>query len=289
MYRFRGDCAHEGRAVSCPTDTCEGGAPLGSNAGKQPQLKKEKLTLKIKVKDVQNVKLTTYPGDGGTTQVLEVLGHLTPAIATKLGIREGCYNDEGIPRNYETFPSSSLSIDGAEITLGEKDFRATLLHKFKAKVPKSKKQQGVALEVNFLIHFGGKEAIKFWFDRQNKELYTLNLNARQEDLKFGEADADDEEAADAAEPEESAEDTGCTSCNAGNPMGLGNFHLNGQKCTQVKEIAAPESETKQAEGPTLMPIVLAGGSHQKGTRGRRPRNPDAEAYADGSGPDDPVN
>ncbi len=37
-------------------------------------------------------------------------------------------------------------------------------------------------------------------------------------------------------------------------------------------------------GPTLAPAALVGGTHQKGTRGRRPRNAEAEAIADGTAP-----
>lgn len=39
---------------------------------------------------------------------------------------------------------------------------------------------------------------------------------------------------------------------------------------------------KPAAGPTLAPARTQGGTHQKGTRGKRARNLDAEAFADGS-------
>lgn len=39
---------------------------------------------------------------------------------------------------------------------------------------------------------------------------------------------------------------------------------------------------KPTTGPTLAPARTQGGTHQKGTRGKRQRNPAAEAFADGS-------
>lgn len=39
---------------------------------------------------------------------------------------------------------------------------------------------------------------------------------------------------------------------------------------------------KPAAGPTLAPARTQGGTHQKGTRGKRARNLDSEAFADGS-------
>lgn len=36
-------------------------------------------------------------------------------------------------------------------------------------------------------------------------------------------------------------------------------------------------------GPTLAPARTQGGTHQKGTKGRKPRNQEAESFADGSG------
>lgn len=45
---------------------------------------------------------------------------------------------------------------------------------------------------------------------------------------------------------------------------------------------AVEFIAKAAAGPTLAPARTQGGTHQKGTRGKRGRNLDAEAFADGS-------
>lgn len=222
--------------------------------------------MRLKVKDCRIVALDIYPGDGGTTQVLEVVGTLTPPIARKLQIAEGCYNEDGIPRNYASFPSSALRINGSEVILGDKEFLSTMIHKFSVKSPKAKKQQGVSLDLHFRMHFIGKEPLKFWVDDMNKETFMTNISARQEDLAFGEKEADEEDTsvesstADEAEsePEESAEE------------------------------AAPLLHAAESEGEevaTLPPAVLAGGTHQRGTRRfQRVRNPDTEAPADDSGP-----
>lgn len=42
-------------------------------------------------------------------------------------------------------------------------------------------------------------------------------------------------------------------------------------------------EPAKAAGPSLAPAALVGGTHQRGTRGRPPRNREREAFADGSG------
>lgn len=45
--------------------------------------------MKIRVKECRVVSLDIYPGENGTTQVLEVVGLLTPSIADKLQIKDG--------------------------------------------------------------------------------------------------------------------------------------------------------------------------------------------------------
>lgn len=227
--------------------------------------------MRFKMKEVQVVALHVYPGEDASTQVLEVCGLLTPANANKLQIREACYTEEGIPRNFDGFPSPSLRIDGADIIMEDKEFRSTLIHKLKVVKPKSKKQQGVTLELTMRIHFGGKEPVKPWLDRQGKEPFVLDLSARQEDLAFGEKEADDEpQEDDASQP-----DVGCTSCNAENPMGIGGFHLNGQKCTKPSD---GKEEPESSDGPALASAREGmGGTHQRGGKGRARRGGDPEA------------
>lgn len=242
--------------------------------------------VKLKIKDCKAVALHVYPGEQGTTQVLEVSGLLTPSLADKLQVRSASYTEEGIPHNFDSYASPSLRVDGADIALGEKEFRASLLHKFKVVKPKSKKEQGVALELSVRIHFGGKEPVKSWLDKQNGDTFLLNVSARQEDLAFGEREAEDE-----PEQEDPAaldvEDKWCTSCNANNPMGLAGYHINGQKCTNPEKDSQPEPH-----GPALASArVAAGGTHQKkeGRRNQPPRDRGREALADGSATDEPVN
>lgn len=49
---------------------------------------------------------------------------------------------------------------------------------------------------------------------------------------------------------------------------------------------AVEFIAKAAAGPTLAPARTQGGTHQKATKGRKPRNQEAESFADGSSADD---
>lgn len=152
--------------------------------------------MKLKIKDTYILSLIKYPGAQQPTQVLLVAGILTPGIAERLKIREGCFNEEGVPRHYATFPSSTIRIDGADVVIGVKTFRSTLVHRFHVKQPKSGNEHDVSLEVTCRLHFDGKAPLSAVVDAINKDKFLLAVTAAQADLKFGdeEADGDDDEA-----------------------------------------------------------------------------------------------
>lgn len=205
--------------------------------------------MKIRIKEARIVSNTRYPGEEGSTQVLVLAATLTPPIAERLGIRDGCYNSEGVPRNYDRFPSSRLRIDGADLSLGDKEFRATLIHKFTVKQPKSGNDNDTHLELGFRVHFGEKEVVDAWARNTNKDTFSVLVNARQEDLNFGDADE--------APNEEDLEEPECIHCANGVPMSLvAGIHENENKCTAYKK---PEPALASAR-------ESVGGTHQKRAR-----------------------
>lgn len=207
--------------------------------------------MKLKVKGTYILSLTKYPGEEQPTQVLLVAGILTPPIAEKLKVREGCYTDEGVPRHYDSYPSPAVRINGADVFIGERDYRANLIHKFKVAQPKNGGETDTSLEVRFRMHFDGKVPLHAVVDNLNKTEFVLGINARQEDLNFGEEEAGEEDSED-EEP-----DLGCIACN--NSMGFmpdsDTVHESGQKCTRKREA-------------TLAPAAVMGGTRQR--KGRTP-------------------
>lgn len=196
--------------------------------------------MKLKVKGTYILSLTKYPGEEQPTQVLLVAGILTPPIAEKLKVREGCYTDEGVPRHYDSYPSPAVRINGADVFIGEKDYRANLIHKFKVAQPKNGGETDTSLEVRFRMHFDGKVPLHAVVDNLNKTEFVLGINARQEDLNFGEEEAGEED---------SEDEDSCIECANGIPFQTGSktVHDSGQPCT-----------AKRDEGATLAPAAVMG-------------------------------
>jgi len=162
-------------------------------------------------------------------------------------VREGCYNEEGVPRRYDSFPAPAVRVDGADVQIGNHDARAKLIHKFKVIQPKTGGDNDITLEVRFRMHFAGDEPLTSILEDINKTTFVLGLNARQEDLQFGGEDADEEEDEE-AEPD-------CVDCANNIPYAIGSktIHASGQPCTAVKKDS----------GPSLAPAAIVGGTHQK--------------------------
>jgi len=196
--------------------------------------------MKIKLKDTSVVSLSKYPGADGTTQVLLVSGLLTASIAAKLKISE-CFDANGVPKTcWDSFPTPTLKIAGGDVSLDGKMFPATLLHKFKVKQPQTGNDRDTHLELSIRIHFAGKEPLSQWLDKQNNDTFVLDISAAQEDLQFD--DSTD------AEEDPPVVDNGCVSCANGVEIGLGNVHLNGQKCT-ARKVEPTLASAREVEGP----------------------------------------
>lgn len=103
--------------------------------------------MKLKIKECRALNVQSTPTEEGVTHVLLPAGLLTPLIAEKLRVKEGRYSDEGVPRHYASYPSPSISIDGADVQLGGTDLRAKLIHKFSVSQPKSGGENDISLEV----------------------------------------------------------------------------------------------------------------------------------------------
>lgn len=161
--------------------------------------------MKLRMKDTRAISLTKYPGEDACTQVLLVAGLLTPQLAEKLGVKEGTFNEDGVPRHYETFPSPDLRIEGADVSLGDTSFRCKMIHKFKVKQPKTGGDTDISLELHMRIHFAGEEPLFAWLDNQCKKPFVFGINALQESFKFGDGDtAEDSEDAEEVEAEHAA-------------------------------------------------------------------------------------
>ena len=188
--------------------------------------------MKLKLKAARAVSLTKSPGEEACTQVLLASALLTPPIAEKLRIKEGCYTEEGVPRHLDGFPCPSITIDGADVQLDDYLCRETKIHKFRVKQPKTGGDNDVSLELTLRIHFEGKVPLFKWLEDVGKGEFVLGINARQEDLAF-----DDE--AEAAEEVQEEIAFGCVSCENDVPLGIGNIHTNGQPCKAVEATAGP--------------------------------------------------
>jgi hypothetical protein len=204
--------------------------------------------MKLKLKDATIVNLTKYPGEEACTQVLVLAALLTPPIAEKLKCREACYTDEGVPRKFDAYPSPAVRISGADVLMGDTSARANLIHKFKIAQPKAGGETDTSLELRMRLHFDGHLPLGDFLDSQNKQPFLLSINARQEDLDFGDQAEEAEAETDEAEP-----DTGCVACNNDIPMGIGNRHVTGAKCTKPAESEPALASAREA----------AGGTHQR--------------------------
>ncbi len=152
--------------------------------------------MKLKLKAARCISLTKYPGEEYTTQVLVLATLLTPPIAEKLRCREACYTEEGVPRTFDAYPSPHVRIEGADILLGDTSARANLVHKFKIAQPKTGGDNDTSLELRMRMHFDGSLHLADWVEKTNKAEFTLSINARQENLDFGdnaEPEAEDED------------------------------------------------------------------------------------------------
>ena len=129
---------------------------------------------------------------------------------------------------------------------------------------KNEGSESTSTEVRFVVRTavdGAAALIEQYLRKIGKSEGQLRVNyEKQEELPGMEAKA-------GAREEDGADDApNCVDCE--NSIGFmpGDYstHLSGQKCDRY---VAPE-ETESA-GPSLSPAVLVGGTHQKGTRGRR--------------------
>ncbi len=208
--------------------------------------------MKLKLKDARIIQLTKYPGEENTTQVLVLAGLLTPPIAEKLKVRE-CYDEKGVPRHWDSYPSPGVRIQGADVLLGDTSARSNLIHKFKIAQPKSGGDNDVSLELRMRLHFDGSLPLCDFLETQNKQPFVLAINARQEDLDFGDGEAED------ASEEEPEKDSGCVACNNDIPMGIGGMHVTGARCT-----------AKDKEPALASAREAAGGTHARGRKGLAP-------------------
>lgn len=186
--------------------------------------------MKLKIKDAKTAGYNGYEGEAEISQVLVVKGLLTLRVASALGIREGCFAENGVPRELAKYPSPMLRITGGEVAFGDKSFTATLIHKFNVRQPQSGSERDTSLELSFRIHFGADEPIHPWWKRQNGETFELNVSAAQSALEFGAGEDEEQEEEPPSGP--------CQYCDENVPLGLGGMHENGKKCKDPEKLAA---------------------------------------------------
>jgi len=82
----------------------------------------------------------------------------------------------------------------------------------------------------------------------------------------------------------------CSACDERIALASGTLiHVDGRPCVVRQHATSELADTPADEPPgatILAPAALMGGTHQKGKRGRPPRNREREAIADGSAEDE---
>jgi hypothetical protein len=181
--------------------------------------------MRIKIKNARIVNLKRFPGDEQVTQTVELAAVLTPPIAEKLRCRDGCYDENGVPRNFRKWPSPNIQIKSADVSLGELSAHANLVHCFNITQPGT--GNDTTLELKFTAHFDQNVRLADWQDSINKDEFLVAINARQEDLDFGD---------EPQEEEEEEVDNGCVLCANGVEFAEGSDtkHANGKRCTRAE-------------------------------------------------------
>lgn len=227
--------------------------------------------MRLILKDSKIVNLCKYPGVDSTTQVLKIRALFTRTLAEQLSCQDLCFAENGMPRRFGELKLAE-KIDDCEVVLDGGTWLANSVSHFSIGRAKEATATDPSLEVRCGLHFAGTVPLSDWVDSQNKAEFEMSVKPpdtwdAQGKLAF-EGTAD--EGAEGEEPDEL--DTGCVACNCRIPFqdGSDSIHDTGSVCTRT-DLPLPEPT-----GPSLAPARNVGGTHQKGTRGRRNREADEQ-------------
>lgn len=246
--------------------------------------------LRLILKEAKIIKLTGYPGVDGSSQVLNIRALLTRPLADQLKCRSLCFGDNNMPRRFDAVKLTE-EIEGCEIVFAAGSWIANKVNKFKIGHPKEATETDPSLEVQCNLHFDAHVPLWDFLVHQNKAAFEVSLKPpvtwkAQGELAFDrsdEEDSDDDDKADGFNTKADS-DGDCAACDQGIALVPGLLvHENDAPCTLRR--TATSTTTDEPVGPALASAREVGvGTHQKGTRGRRPRNRALEAEADGTAP-----
>lgn len=254
----------------------------------------ETAPMRLIFKEAKIVKLTGYPGVDGSTQVLNIRALLTRTLAEQLKCHSLCFNENNMPRRFDILKLTE-KIENVEVVFDVGTWLANSATKFKIGHPKEASQTDPSLEIQANLHFDAHVPLWEFLVNQNKAAFEValkppsNWNAQGELVFDGpgeEGTGEDEDGEE--EPRQADADGDCAHCDAGMKLMPGTLlheTPDGNVLCTLRRVATSESADTQ-DGPALAPASIMGGSHQKSTRGRKPRDREAEKLADGTALDD---
>lgn len=259
------------------------------------------LRNELKLNDCKIVELTKYPKSPEPSRVLVITLPLKPTVAQALKCHDMCYDINENQRKFEG--AFGFDYDLADVEIRLQNSKAAIV----PLSPKAIKKFRIGhdakdnLTLTFRCHFVGYgDALEEWSDDINDKAFDCSILSLQGEL-FPEMTADPKGDGPAGgkkvdmsgKKEEAGEPTGskeaddvleefgpddgpCISCNNRIPYEDPDktTHANGMRCSR-------------SAGATLASASTSGGTHQKGTRGRRKM--DLENQVDTEDDKQPVN
>lgn len=242
-----------------------------------------KANLELSGAQIKQYELT--PNEQTGKGVLIVTAPLSAERAEVLGCRDMFFDEKGCARDFEGQVGIPVILKDTELHLAGEPYRPDTITKFKVGRD-GDEETDATLYVTFRAHFTGHGNLGALFDfvlKKNKGEFTAVMEPLQGDLfqqkggtpvalsdgtkKNGTPKSQTEGYMDAIKEAGAAargeNDTGCVACNNEIPMADGSTttHASGAKCT------------RNQEGPALASArEVAGGTHQRKTRGPQPVN-----------------
>lgn len=215
-------------------------------------------------KETRNIELSQYPGEDGPTQVLKVMSLFSRPLSHAFRCHDLLFGQNEMPRRFAGKISLGEKMDDVGIrTPDGHEYLANWARGFSVTHPKEGSTDP-SLEVTFTLHFAGNLHLNEFLNRQNKDAYELVLlppitwNAQGEFAFANEPLPKDE-------PAKNDFAGNCVACENDIPLIEGEDppkHQSGALCTRPQEPVA--------SGPVLASArEAAGGTHQRGKRGRR--------------------
>lgn len=243
------------------------------------QLKLHKCTIESK---------EWFPKNPEPTTVLVIEAPLTTVIADVLKCRAMAFSLNDEPNRFEG--GFGLEHEVSEVEIKVSAPGGGLISLFPKVVKKFRIEHDSKdnLMVKLRAHFSGySDAITKWCDETNTKEFEFLLLSLQGELFEVPAKGDGPEGGTRVDmsPAGDGPEPTCMPCAAGVPLRDGELiHTDLRPCVARQHASEQETATNSTPEAPLASVVMMCGSRQKGPRGRKPRDREREAIADGTAP-----